>query len=209
MRHNIIILANSRKMGNRCIAGIDAQSGEWMRPCFGTGKDGIPWEIRRVDDGEPKLLDIISIPLANDGPHRNIQPENRILSEGTWEKVGKTTVKQVLKYVQKYEPILHNADRRIHVSSLYKIHENNRKSLCIIRTNVVFTTKASTIGKKKVVASFEHCGAQYNIDVTDPIEYAFPPYSTGEAKCLLTISLGMPYERDNYCYKFVAGVIEL
>ena len=210
MRHNIIILANSRKMRNRCIAGVDVQNGAWVRPCFETGEEGIPWSIRKIDNAEPQLLDIIAIPLANDGPHRDIQPENRSLSEGVWEKVDRTTIKQVLKYRQKSGTILHNTERRIHISKLQTVHERERKSLCMIQTNVVFTTEASFTGKKRVVAAFEHYGVKYRIPVTDyEFEHAFPPYNTREAECLLTVSLGMPYEMDNYCYKLVAGVIEL
>ncbi|MFP3975162.1 MAG: dual OB domain-containing protein [Dehalococcoidia bacterium] len=37
----------------------------------------------------------------------------------------------------------------------------------------------------------------------------FPLDQTAEADCIMTISLGKPYEVDNYCYKFVAGIMKL
>lgn len=115
-------------MGNRCIAGIDAQTGDWVRPCFGTGGEGVPWSVRRVDDAEPHLLEIVGIPLASDGPHRDIQPENCSILEGAWMKMGKTAVDQVAKYCQKSGLILHNTDRRIHVNQLRQVAAKDRKS---------------------------------------------------------------------------------
>ena len=210
MRRNLIILANSRKMRpNRCIAGIDAQTGEWVRPCFGKGEEGVPWDVRQVDGAEPQLLDMVAIPLASDGPHRDVQPENCRLLKGAWKGVGKATVKQVAKYCQKSGLILHNVDRRIHVSKLQNVSENERKSLCLVQARVDFSTEGTYRGKR-VNAAFMHGSHRYCFPVTDyEYERRFPAYGTAERDCLLTISLGTPYERDNCCYKFVAGVMEL
>jgi hypothetical protein len=125
---HLIILANSRKKGNRCIAGIDTATGEWIRPVYEDGDQGVPWNVRQVDGKEPRLLDILSIPLASDGPHRDIQPENRSILKGAWKKVGQATPQQVAQYCQSAGLVLHNADRRIHIATLRQIREANRKS---------------------------------------------------------------------------------
>lgn len=209
MEHNLIILANSRKMGNRCITGIDVKSGEWIRPCFENGETGIPWNVRQVNGKEPQLLDILKISLADDGPHRDIQPENRNILPGSWEKVGKTTVNNVLRYCQKTNLILFNTSRRIHIDSLRTVPAQNKHSLFLIRAHVSFFTESSYRGKR-VNARFKHGANEYCIPVTDyEYERQFPAHSTAEAECLMTISLGMPYEKDNCCYKFVAGIIEI
>jgi len=210
MRRNLIIMANSRKMGNRCIAGIDADSGEWVRPVYGAGDQGVPWDVRQVQGAEPRLLDIVSIPLASDGPHRDIQPENCRILEGPWKRIGEATVQQVAKYCQRGGLILHNTERWIHIDQLCQVAAKDRRSLCLIRASVAFSTGPSPRGGERVWASFRHGGNQYRITVTDyEFEHAFPAHGTREVKCLLTVSLGTPYERDNCCYKFVAGVIEL
>lgn len=210
MRRKLIILANSRKMGNRCIAGIDESTDEWIRPCFGMDSTGIPWQIRNIDGEEPQLLDIISISLTEDGPHRDIQPENRSLLEGAWEKVSETTVEQVDKYCQQEGLILYNLSRRIHVSELPDYTNQNHKSLCIVRADVAFHTEGTRQRKKRVVASFGHGDYKYDLPVTDyDYELKFPAYEKRQAECLLAISLGLPFEQDNYCYKFVVGVIEI
>lgn len=209
MRRDVIILANSRKMGNRCIAGIDRETGEWVRPVYEAGDQGVPLSVRQVEGVEPGLLDIVSIPLAGDGPHRDIQPENCRILKGAWKKVGKASVQQVAKYCQRGGLILHNADRRIHIDELRLVPEKEKRSLCLVRVHVAFSTEGTRRGKR-VNAQFKHGKNEYFIPVTDfEYERRFPAYGTAEADCLLTISLGTPYKLDNCCYKFVAGVIEL
>ena len=209
MRRKLIILANSRKMHNRCIAGIDAETGKWVRPVYENGDKGVPWSIRQVDGQEPALLDIVSIPLASKGPHRDIQPENRQILKGTWIKVGQATTPQVAAYCQCKGLILHNDDRRIPTWKLRAVPEKDRASLCLVRAQVHFFTEGTYRGKR-VNAKFEHDGNQYCIPVTDyRFESHFPVYSQREAHCLLTISMGMPFERDQCCYKFIAGIVEL
>jgi len=39
---------------------------------YETGDQGVPWSVRQVDGAEPSLLDIVSISVASDGPHRDI-----------------------------------------------------------------------------------------------------------------------------------------
>jgi hypothetical protein len=207
MKHSLVILANSRKKGNRCIAGVDSQTGEWLRPCYGTGEDGIPWQVRRVGGAEPGLLDIIQIPLDEDGPHQEIQPENRFLGKGEWRKLGTASVDQVAKHCQKSGLIFHNTDRWIHGFKLQDVPESKRHSLCLIQAHVAFSTEASYRGKR-VVARFGHDQRQYCIPVTDlEFERRIPAYGTGEADCLLTASLGLPFQ--GCCYKFIAGVVLL
>jgi hypothetical protein len=208
MRRNLIILANSRKRGNRCIVGIDTETEEWVRPCVGEGEKGIPWHVRQINGAEPQLLDIVAIPLASNGPNREIQPENYTVLKGSWEKVGKVTIKQITKYCQRRGLILHNTDRRIHITELSNVSKRDRKSLCLIHTHVEFSTEATYRGKKRVNATFVYGSNRYCFPVTDyEFERHFLAYTTDEADCLLCISLGLPYEIDDFCYKFVAGVI--
>ena len=210
MERRLIILANSRKKGNRCIAGIDADTGEWVRPCFGTGEQGVPRPVRLVGGMEPRLLDIVAIPLADDGPHREVQPENRQIAPGPWKRVGKAGVEQVAGYCQEGGLILHNGARWIHISQLGKVAAGERKSLCLIRANVAFSTEKDVKERTRVVALFTHGWTRYAVPVTDyEFERAFPANATRQSRCLLTLSLGMPFERDECCYKFVAGIIEL
>ena len=69
----IVCLANSWKLNERCIAGIDISSGNWVRPVCDSlyPEDGrVPRSVRLISDKEPKVLDILEIPLADTGPAR-------------------------------------------------------------------------------------------------------------------------------------------
>lgn len=210
MKHKVLILANSRKMGHRCIAGIDMRTGKWLRPCHGEGDEGIPRSVRQINGQEPKLLDVVEIPLKSDGPHLDYQPENRYLLDGSWNKVGTVEPDEIFKYCEEDELLLHNVDRRIHMDRLLSLPPEERKSLCLIKAHVNFFTESDIRGRKRVNASFGYSALQYCIPVTDyEFERQFPANEAAETDCILTISLGQPFKVDNCCYKFVAGVVEL
>ncbi len=84
----IVCLANSTKLGSRCVAGVDVEDGEWIRP-VGSGDHGAVTRSERtyVDGSEPQLLDLIELSLARPTPQPG-QPENWRLAPGRWCNVG-------------------------------------------------------------------------------------------------------------------------
>jgi len=78
----IICLANSYKHNERCIAGIDIESGAWVRLVSNRKDRAIAGTMRLINGKEPQLLDILEIPLENHGPDEGCQPENRLLKPG-------------------------------------------------------------------------------------------------------------------------------
>src|SRR3990172_4236221 len=137
MKKRLIILANSFRDGERCIAGIDVDTGAWIRPVSNLGK--ITWGMRNIDGQEPELLDVIEMSLQNHGPDEGCQPENRMLDPVPWKKVGVMTVGQVLKYCEKSEIILHNHDDFVDASYFERIPKSQWKSLQLVRSiNVSF-----------------------------------------------------------------------
>jgi hypothetical protein len=66
----IVCLANSWKLEERCVAGIDLDTEKWIRPVCDSvypenGK--VPKSARLIEGREPELLDILEIPLAETG----------------------------------------------------------------------------------------------------------------------------------------------
>ena len=58
----IACLANSYKGGGRrCIAGIDIKTGEWVRPISRGAEKAVDWNMGKVDEAEPEVLDILEI----------------------------------------------------------------------------------------------------------------------------------------------------
>src|ERR1700722_15252101 len=91
MMKRIICLANSRKMGDRCIAGRefleDGSIGPWVRPVSARPDEAVSLtEMRYADGSDPRLLDIIDIPFIEWRGKSN-QPENWLIDPGYyWQK---------------------------------------------------------------------------------------------------------------------------
>ena len=88
----IVCLANSRKLSGRCIAGAELAGSEppgWLRPVSVREHQAVSEYERQYEDGsDPKLLDIIDIPLLGAQP-KDYQRENWLLDpEHYWQKVG-------------------------------------------------------------------------------------------------------------------------
>ena len=78
----IVCLANSRKHGERCIAGIDRETGRWVRPVSGLDDGRVPRARQLVDGRDVQLLDLVRVPLAETGPDFGFEWENLSLLPG-------------------------------------------------------------------------------------------------------------------------------
>ncbi|MGL4376348.1 MAG: dual OB domain-containing protein, partial [Microcoleaceae cyanobacterium] len=141
----IICLANSWKRGERCIAGINPKNAQWIRPVSNLPDGKIPREMRLINAMEPALLDILEIPLASTGPDYGFESENRSVLPGKWQKIGKITSSDIVKYLSNEEYILHNKFRYVTVSYMQSLPPSQRQSLQLVKA-LIFTVKA--IGKR-------------------------------------------------------------
>jgi len=80
----IVVLANSWKHQDWCLAGIDLDTGKWVRPVTGLDDGRVPEKSMKLDGYFPKLLDILEIPLDSTGPDFCFESENRIILPGRW-----------------------------------------------------------------------------------------------------------------------------
>jgi len=209
----IICLANSYKHGGRCIAGIDPETGAWIRPVPNTAEQAITPSMRLINGNEPRILDIIEIPLENYGPDNGCQPENRLLKPGKWKIVGRITAKYLLQYCEDDTVILHNHIDHVVPSFFGKTPKNKWRSLQLVRNSEARFNSAYKEGQWRVWFK-DGCGHTLNLKLTDPI--VSDRLRKGEKvgrDCILMISLGTPWkpkDRDQaLCYKIAAGVVEL
>src|SRR5712692_1082271 len=81
---DIICLANSRKLGGRCVAGLRVDGLGWLRP-VGALPDGTlyPPDYTLADGTEAALLDLVQIGIRarRPAPH---QPENWVIGGTPW-----------------------------------------------------------------------------------------------------------------------------
>ena len=68
----IVCLANSRKLHGRCVAGrewIDGRAGRWIRPVSAREHQEVSEYERQYEDGsDPRVLDIMDVPLLEPSP---------------------------------------------------------------------------------------------------------------------------------------------
>jgi hypothetical protein len=205
----IVCLANSYKHDRRCIAGIEIGIGKWIRPIPQSG-DAIDTE-RFIDGREPQLLDLLEIPIGGQAPDKGCQPENRYLTQGAWRKICQLSISDVERYTENTPYLLHNQDRKVDPDIFTQIPRNQWKSLQLIRVNDLI---ASLNQRRKAHCTFNYSGVSYRLKVTDPtiIDKINKSHNISK-QCLLTISMATPWAAQGnekpYCWKMVAGVIEL
>ncbi|GGL57852.1 dual OB domain-containing protein [Planomonospora parontospora] len=215
----LVCLANSRKNWGRCVAGIVEGGQEWVRPVSDRQHGEVSLEDQRYEDGsDPRVLDIISVPLLQPQPH-DYQRENWLLDPGYyWMNVGRVGWDELLTLEQRPESLWVNGystyrggNDRVPIAQTVTLKD----SLKLIRVGrlrlQVHTSGAAPDNTRRAVsARFMYAGSTYILRVTDP-EYereylakADGGYELGES--FITVSLGEPYKE--YAYKLVAAIIE-
>lgn len=208
----VIILAKSYKIGQRCIAGIFYDTGEWVRPVSKTETGSID---QRLVQGI-SLLDIVEIPLKEkQNPPFKYQRENWLIGPGEWRKCGKADPKKLLKYCANDGLLLHNDREHVGPDYLDRLPSSEWKSLELVWTRARFAEQVYKGMPKKRVIFRDGNGNELNLPITDSdFMDKFAAVKGKEKNCLITISLGRPWCPPDgsvplRCYKLAAGIIEL
>ncbi|MFZ4665420.1 MAG: dual OB domain-containing protein, partial [Prochlorotrichaceae cyanobacterium] len=96
---NVICLANSYKHYDRCIAGIESTSGQWIRPVSDLDDGRIPKNDRFIKAEEITLLDRVDIPIHKTQKSGH-EIENFRYTRGAWKITGKAQVADLLRYCE-------------------------------------------------------------------------------------------------------------
>lgn len=218
----IVCLANSRKISGRCVAGkvVDGgRYGEWVRPISARPTGEVSEEERRYEDGgDPKLLDVIDIPMERASPDE-YQQENHVIDAGYyWERIGRVTWNDLAVALDHPAGGLwtngHSTGAGLNDRVPEALTGVITSSLVLIQPQdlVVWVGApgaAFNNPKRKVRAKFRYGGLQYNVVITDPvIEREYLGRNNGEypiAAAYLCVSLGELYE--GFAYKLVAAII--
>lgn len=215
----IIVLANSWKHTDRCLAGIDISTGEWVRPVTNLDDGRVQQSDMRLADHFPQILDILDIPLDSTGPDFEFECENRTILPGQWHLHGRASPDDLICYVERAPHILHNHRKYVTIKEMRKKPPGDRHTLQLIRVDDFRVRDRATLPTEKhqwqgVIFSG---GRKLGLNVTDPVfSEKLNNGHTPSRSCLLTISLGMPYrpphwseDEEPVCWKLIAGVIEL
>ncbi len=223
----IICLANSAKYSERCVAGIEPASGQWIRPVSDEHpEDGrVPSATPVIDDGnmltlvEVELLDVLEIPLDTTGPDFDFECENRSILTGDWTFVRKASVDDVVEFINFGSPILHNSYKYVPIADLQALSFPDRKTLELVYTDKleIISSRRRNGGTQWKGSFSMRNGLSFNkLTLTDTILlHQLDQGSVPEGPCLITLSLSLPHEFDDWtgppkpCWKLIAGVIEL
>ncbi|MFJ7898241.1 dual OB domain-containing protein [Streptomyces anthocyanicus] len=203
----MVCLANSRKGGDRCIAGIKLGSTDWVRPVSRRSSEAVSEVERQYANGaEPRILDVVSMKLAEQRPD-GFQCENWLLDSAIqWEKRGRIDWEGLCLLEQDPESLWINGfsswgglNNRIPVDR----QEDISNSLALIRVDAVEISGDN-------FAHFRYRGSRYAINLTDPV-YEERLIAKGSSRqrlgeSFITVSLGKEWQ--GFFYKFAAAIIE-
>ena len=217
----IVCLANSRKMQGRCVAGrevIDGRPGPWIRPVSDRPTEEVSEEERRYEDGsDPRVLDVIDIPLIEPRP-KDYQTENWLLDpKYYWVRAGAIGWKDLAAFSDVHGPLWRNeisssnglndrvpVDLAIALDSSLGFIRVKDLNLKVFKPSEAFGNK-----KRRVQGIFSFDGVPYRLWVTDSVvEPSYLGKPDGEymvAEAYLSVSLSEPYK--GYCYKLIAAVV--
>ena len=216
----LVCLANSFKTHGQCVAGKEILQGghsAWIRPVSARGTAEVSLrECSYENNGIPKLLDIIDVPLLNADP-RHHQTENHVIDttqhwvkrgEFPWDRLAELRDQPVSLWVNNqhtqtghYNCMSQDEAATVH-DSLLLIRPDNFK----VEVGTNYWT-----GRKTCRGKFDYSGAHYNLSVTDPAVWnTFASRPEGDYPLndvYLCVSLTEPYEQDDRCHKLVAAII--
>ena len=221
----IICLANSDKEGNRCVAGLDVETGDWIRPVSDTDDGGLNHtHYLTKERHDPDPLDILRIPIAR-ADSESHQPENVLITSEPWERcdvgIGDREARLLLEAIHSDSDLFGDENKKIGLSEIEQ--SSLDQSLTLIRPEKPqFKTRERDGKANQPRANFELYGTEYDLPITDPdwkykiksqevlpdMDLESEPasaYTDKNERPLFTISLSEPY--NGVCYKLVAAVI--
>ncbi len=203
----MLCLANSRKHGRRCVAGV-LTDGTWVRPVSATEDGALAESDCRLDAGRPvRPLDVVRFSVERDEP-RPHQPENRLITDEQWQLLRSRDLADVASFLDgcAYDKpsIVGTTSRSVSWEEVQR--EGVTESLALVKVaEPMFDW--SEYNPTQLRATFTYAGTTY--DLPNTFEDALP-LGRSSSEWYLTISLGEPFARQgNDCYKLVAGAIEI
>ena len=222
-RVELLCLANSDKHRNRCVAGLDLDAGDWIRPVSDADDGGLrPREYLTRQRYDPDPLDTIEFSLSEPDPEPH-HPENWLVASNSPEllqsgEIGDREAEVLLSNIHSEASLFGDKSHRIKYSNIKQTPVES--SLELIRPKSPQFKIRESDDKPRAV--FQLQGTTYDLPITDPIwkqkiksddilsgmDLEYEPasaYTPDDTRPLFTVSLGSPH--NGMCYKLVAAVI--
>lgn len=201
-KHQIVILANSVKHHQHCVAGKLTNQSQWVRPVSDENGAELSHEQAKCQNPHGtfnvKPLQKVTIGLERHVPLIN-QPENYLIDDSTWQQNYKIEKVELNQYLDSPNNLWGLTDR-----VEYKLIQLQTISI----TQSLYLVAVSSLNLylnhfEKRRASFTYNGVQYDFAVTDP-NFDDLIQDSSNLQGILCISLGEEFE--GMCYKLVATI---
>ena len=218
----MVCLANSRKNAGRCVAGkemsYDGKPGQWIRPVSNRENEAVSEGERSYADGtDPKVLDIIEVPLIIHKP-KAYQQENWLLNPSRqWRKVGRVGWHDLTQLADPGAPLWTNGYNSRGGANdqapedITAAHDTSLRLVLVGDLTVTVSEPSRPSANYPILRGrFTHCNETYCFRITDPVsesgsvDLPYGEYPVGER--YLTVSLGEPFE--GHAYKLIAAIIK-
>ncbi len=224
---DVLCLANSRKLGGRCVAGLRLDTEAWIRP-VGAGEGGTLYAVDYflpAAGRDTRLLDLVRMRVVELRP-LSCQPENAVV-QTPWEYRGCIEARNAAPVLeplsrQRGDLISRGTDR---IPEREILQEPMRQSLCIVEpARIEWVATRSIVGRRQARCRFDIDARppgdhewQFDLVVTDPTveqrlkaseERTYPAdaFDLGDGdRIFLTLSLGEVF--GGYHYKLVVAVM--
>ena len=210
MEKTIIIMTKSFKRYNYCIAGIDVETGEWIRVVSDdrTIEGAVPVEDAVDENENPiEIFDVVTISFIRPQPLPE-QNENWLYDRSRpWIKQRSVNLQYVInQYGTDTCQYVFNNDARF-----LERDELTGQSLLLLKISSPKVMVKTFPNQKKVSLNFQYNNESYAFfsisDIEVYNEYKIKDdgtYPLGD-ECYAVFSLTRPYT-DNRCYKMVASI---
>lgn len=225
----MIVLAKSKKLGGRCIAGLRTDGGGWVRP-VAPSQDGtlFPQHYALSDGSQVNVLDVVKIELTEPRPEPH-QPENWLISNKPWKLVARPATPEhqevIWSHIVSGPSLLGNQSDRIHIMRFENSPAEASLAL-VVPKRIEWTIGEDVMGRRQTRAVFKLKSAKYDLVVTDPewkdrlseLPEGIYPLTNLKSiglkpndEFLLMVSLGEPFprHRPTHHFKLVASVIQI
>jgi hypothetical protein len=203
MEIQVLLLANSKKLGGRCLAGLRTDTWTWFRPVSDTKHGAISTKDCEVVGGVLRPLDLMVCEIVKSLPAPH-QAENWLIKEGSIRLISHKSMIDVedrLGSASKGNPYFLGSSNPSISPSFFSGKANAQPSLALIEVESALVDESRHI-------HFTHENRDWNLKLTD--EYFSVPGDTNDiGPAYLCISVGEYWQKMDSHWKFVAGVIPM
>ena len=203
MKIQILLMANSKKLGGRCLAGLRTDNWTWVRPVSSTHHGAIATKECEVVGGILRPLDLIVCDVSKHVslPH---QAENFLVKEGSIRLLAHVPLINVvsqIKEVSKIYPYFLCSPNPSIPPSYFAEKLEAQSSLALVEV------ESAVIDETRHI-KFKHKNVDWKLKLTDEhflmsagVQKVGPAY--------LCVSVGEYWQKMDAHWKFVAGIIPI